>query len=147
MVPKIIEVRSPGRRRALAQLSPLATDANRGGFSRASRSSRGLDLTSAIGSSAVTEVHSGDPEFFRKLASCAALSEEHAAADGAGKRQQNGATTDVPCLTVAAWLTRNIPLPDFLLGDWASTTSRGMIVAATGLGKTNLCLALSFAMT
>jgi hypothetical protein len=95
----------------------------------------------------VTEVHSGDPEFFRKLASGEALNEEHAAADGARKRQQNGATSDVPCLAVAGWLAREIPPPDFLMGEWVSTTSRGMIVSATGLGKTNLCLALSFAMT
>ena len=94
----------------------------------------------------MTEIHSGDPEFFRKLASDTVLNEEHTAADGAGKQQQNGATTEVPCLTVAAWLARDIPPPDFLMGEWVSTTSRGMIVSATGLGKTILCLALAFAM-
>jgi hypothetical protein len=48
--------------------------------------------------------------------------------------------------TVAAWLAKDIPQPDFLLGEVFSTTSRGMMVAPTGLGKTNFGLALAFAM-
>jgi hypothetical protein len=47
--------------------------------------------------------------------------------------------------TVAAWLARDIPEPDLLLGPF-STTSRTLMVADTGLGKTNLCLAMAFAM-
>jgi AAA domain len=54
--------------------------------------------------------------------------------------------TNIPYLTVAAWLARNIAPPDFLMGEWVSSTSRGMIVSATGLGKTNFCLALAFAI-
>ncbi len=49
-------------------------------------------------------------------------------------------------LTINAWLARDLPQPDFLMGEWASTTSRGLLVSDTGLGKTNFCLALAFAM-
>jgi hypothetical protein len=87
-----------------------------------------------------------DPEFFRKLVTDEALSSDGTAGDGARDGQQNGATTYGPCLTVAAWLSRNIPAPDFLMGEVFSTTSRVAIVSPTGLGKTNFCLALAFAM-
>ena len=50
------------------------------------------------------------------------------------------------CFAVNAWLNRDLPQPDFLMGEWASTTSRGLLVSDTGLGKTNFCLALAFAM-
>jgi hypothetical protein len=48
-------------------------------------------------------------------------------------------------LTVQAWLDRDLPEPDWLLGPF-STTTRGMLVADTGLGKTNFALAMAFAM-
>jgi hypothetical protein len=48
--------------------------------------------------------------------------------------------------SIAAWLARDIPQPDFLLGELFSTTSRGMMVAPTGLGKTNFGLAIAFSM-
>jgi hypothetical protein len=41
--------------------------------------------------------------------------------------------------------TRVAPDPDFLLGEVFSTTSRGMLVADTGLGKTNFALAMAAA--
>jgi RecA-family ATPase len=47
--------------------------------------------------------------------------------------------------TVAQWLTRDIPAPDFLLGYWLSTSTRALIVGATGLGKTMLGLEIAFA--
>ena len=47
------------------------------------------------------------------------------------------------CLSVEAWLERDLPAPDFLLGDVFSTTSRGELIGPTGLGKTNLCLAMA----
>jgi hypothetical protein len=47
--------------------------------------------------------------------------------------------------TVEAWLNRDIPDPDMLLGPF-STTSRALLSADTGLGKTNLCLGLAFDM-
>jgi RecA-family ATPase len=46
------------------------------------------------------------------------------------------------CLSAADWLKRDIPPPDFLSGEWLSTTSRTMVVAPTGLGKTNFMLGL-----
>jgi hypothetical protein len=145
MVPQITEVRSPDRRRALAQLSPLATHADRGGYARASRPSARLDPAGAIGSPALTDIRHDDPEFFRKVAGGAASSED-ASSNGATNQGQSEATTNIPYLTVAAWLARTIPAPDFLMGEWLSTTSRGLLVSPTGLGKTNFCLALAFAM-
>jgi hypothetical protein len=52
---------------------------------------------------------------------------------------------DPAVCSVAAWLHRDIPEPDILLGPF-STTSRGLISADTGLGKTNFCLALAHTM-
>jgi AAA domain len=74
-----------------------------------------------------------------------------AAEDGAGGKRPppngHGASGVRSCFTVRDWLNRNLPEPDFLMGQWASTTSRGLLVSDTGLGKTNLCLAIAFAMT
>lgn len=50
------------------------------------------------------------------------------------------------CLAVAEWLDRDLSSPDFLLGEWLSTTSRVMLVAPTGLGKTNLGMAIAFSV-
>jgi hypothetical protein len=47
-----------------------------------------------------------------------------------------------PPLTIAEWAARNLPEPDRLLGSWLTTTSRGLVVAPTGLGKTNFGMAL-----
>jgi AAA domain len=47
--------------------------------------------------------------------------------------------------SIAAWLSRNIPEADLLLGPF-STTSRGLMAADTGLGKTSFCMALAAAM-
>jgi len=51
-----------------------------------------------------------------------------------------------PCLALADWLTRDLPEPDFLMGEVFSTSSRGLLVADTGLGKTNFGLALALDM-
>jgi AAA domain len=48
----------------------------------------------------------------------------------------------IPPLTIAEWLERDIPAPDLIMGDWLSTTTRALLVAPTGLGKTNLALAI-----
>jgi hypothetical protein len=93
----------------------------------------------------MTDLQPDDPEFFRKVAGDTASSKD-ASGNSATNQQQSGAGTNIPYLTVAAWLARNIPPPDFLMGECISTTSRGMIVSATGLGKTNFCLALAFAI-
>ena len=49
-------------------------------------------------------------------------------------------------LTPAAWMARNLPPPDYLMGDLFSTTARVQISADTGLGKSMLGLAISVAM-
>jgi len=49
----------------------------------------------------------------------------------------------LPPLTIEEWLARDLPAPDFLMGDWLSTTSRGLLVGATGLGKTNFATQLA----
>jgi hypothetical protein len=51
-----------------------------------------------------------------------------------------------PPLTIEEWLARDLPAPDFIMGNWLSTTTRGLLVGPTGLGKTNLALALSLHM-
>jgi hypothetical protein len=45
-------------------------------------------------------------------------------------------------LAIEEWLARDLPSPDRLLGEWLTTTSRVLLNAPTGLGKTNLALAL-----
>ena len=50
------------------------------------------------------------------------------------------------CLSLADWLARDISPPDNLLGELLSTTSRLILSAPTGLGKTNFVMALAFAM-
>jgi hypothetical protein len=51
--------------------------------------------------------------------------------------------SDRPPLTIQEWLARDLPAPDFIMGSWLSTTTRGLLVGPTGLGKTNLGLALA----
>jgi hypothetical protein len=48
----------------------------------------------------------------------------------------------LPPLTLDEWRSRNLPDPDFIMGHWLTTTSRVLLTAATGLGKTNFGLAL-----
>jgi AAA domain len=50
------------------------------------------------------------------------------------------------CLTPQQWMDRDIELPDTLLGDLFSTTSRILFSADTGLGKTMLGMAWAFAL-
>ena len=49
-------------------------------------------------------------------------------------------------LTLGHWLDRDVPAPDFILGEVLSTTSRAMLVGPTGLGKTMFGLALAMAI-
>ena len=49
-------------------------------------------------------------------------------------------------LSLDHWMGREIPLRERLLGDVLSTTTRMLLVADTGLGKTNLALAVTFAV-
>lgn len=50
-------------------------------------------------------------------------------------------------LTVEEWLGRDIPSPDFLMSELLSTTSRVLLVAPTGLGKTMVALSLGAYMS
>ena len=52
-------------------------------------------------------------------------------------------TTDWPPLTIEEWLARDLPEPDFIMGNWLTTTTRALLVGPTGLGKTNFALALA----
>ena len=64
-----------------------------------------------------------------------------------GKDRSAIALIPVPqMLTVSDWLLADIPEPDRLMGDLFTTSSRMTLAAASGLGKTNFCLALAFAM-
>jgi hypothetical protein len=67
------------------------------------------------------------------------------AADAAWSKP-NGAAPPGPCLTLAEWLARDLPPPDFLFGQWLSTTTRALLIAPTGLGKTNFAMAIAVAM-
>lgn len=49
----------------------------------------------------------------------------------------------LPPLTAAEWRERELPPPDFVLGHVLTTTTRMLLSAATGLGKSNLALALA----
>jgi hypothetical protein len=49
----------------------------------------------------------------------------------------------LPPLTLDEWRDRKLPDPYFLMGYWLTTTSRVLLTAATGLGKTNFGLALA----
>jgi hypothetical protein len=49
----------------------------------------------------------------------------------------------LPPLTLEEWQTRDLPPKDFLLGNWLTTTTRCLLTADTGLGKTNLSLAFA----
>jgi hypothetical protein len=53
---------------------------------------------------------------------------------------------DIGLLSGSKWRDREIPEPDFLLGELLSTTTRVEIIGPTGLGKTNLLVALGFAV-
>ena len=49
-------------------------------------------------------------------------------------------------LTVSDWMARDLPEPDWLLGNVISTTTRASLSAPTGLGKTNFSMALAISV-
>lgn len=51
-----------------------------------------------------------------------------------------------PPLSLREWANYHIPEPDFLLGEWLTTTSRVMVNGPTGLGKTHLAQAIGMAV-
>jgi AAA domain len=46
-------------------------------------------------------------------------------------------------LTLEEWLNRDLPPPDRLMGEWLTTTSRVLMNAPTGIGKTNFGLTIA----
>src|SRR5262249_59085433 len=48
----------------------------------------------------------------------------------------------LPPITIDEWRRRDLPEPDLLLGSWLSTTTRALISAPTGIGKSNFAIAL-----
>jgi hypothetical protein len=53
--------------------------------------------------------------------------------DEAERRSGLAGRADQP-LAVDEWLKRDLPVPDFLIGSWFTTTSRSILNAPTGLG-------------
>lgn len=81
----------------------------------------------------------GDPELNAEAARC----------EREKKRQSKAPSIDEELhkyTSVLAWINRDIPEPVFLIGEVMSTTSRGLLVADTGVGKTNFCLAMAAQM-
>jgi hypothetical protein len=50
---------------------------------------------------------------------------------------------ELPTLTLDQWAERELPPPDFLLGSWLTTTSKVLLAAPTGIGKTNFGLGIA----
>jgi hypothetical protein len=63
-----------------------------------------------------------------------------------GQHGADGWTDAIDIAFLTDWLIRDIPEPDFLLGEVLSTSSRVEIIGPTGLGKTNFLTALSIAL-
>ncbi len=69
----------------------------------------------------------------------------HNFVETSGGRTLNPDFSGLP-LALGDWLSRDLPEPDYLLGEWLATTSRALLTGTTGLGKTNLMMAMSFAV-
>jgi len=50
-------------------------------------------------------------------------------------------------LSIEEWLARELPEPMFCLGSWLTTTTRALLYAPTGIGKSMLALAIAFAIS
>jgi hypothetical protein len=59
------------------------------------------------------------------------------------RRHSSSQSPDADILRIEDWRSRGLPPPDKLLGEWLTTTSRILLTADTGLGKTNLCMAIA----
>ena len=70
--------------------------------------------------------------------------EDHLAQLGSIRRVRKAVGIDL--LSLDGWLTRDIPEPDFLLGELLSTTCRLALIGPTGIGKSNFLLGTSFAV-
>jgi hypothetical protein len=79
---------------------------------------------------------------FEKLTNGSAPADE----SFAGAAEAFSAPIDKNTLTLAYWLQRDTPPPDFMLGELVSTSSRILMAAPTGLGKTNFVIAKGVAI-
>ena len=69
--------------------------------------------------------------------------------EGTAERVEEPAAISItwPPLTIEHWLARDLPDPDCIMGNWLTTTSRTLLVAPTGLGKTNFAMAVAMHAT
>jgi RecA-family ATPase len=61
--------------------------------------------------------------------------------------EESAPEQEPPPLTLEEWLDRDLPEPDFLLGQLLSTTSRVIINAPTGIGKTMFLMGMFMGMS
>jgi AAA domain len=73
---------------------------------------------------------------------CEAADRERANSNGAEQRSKPKFKLDGIPLHIDEWLSRDLPEPDGLIGKWLTSTSRAILNADTGLGKTNFAMAL-----
>jgi hypothetical protein len=59
--------------------------------------------------------------------------------DYSSEKSEDAPAGDISSLPLLSevWLKRELPPPDYLIGDWMTTTSRALFTADTGLGNTN----------
>ena len=62
--------------------------------------------------------------------------------DNSGGRTSRRRVSSVP-LAASEWLSRELPPAVPILGAWMTTTSRILLSADTGIGKTNVCMAIA----
>jgi hypothetical protein len=67
--------------------------------------------------------------------------------DGGNGHETGGPLIEMPVLKLDDWLKRDLMEPDFLLGHLLSTTSRAIINAPTGIGKTMFGMAMFMRMS
>jgi hypothetical protein len=88
------------------------------------------------------------PEFWESNPELRERGKQERETRDAAARKPNGLDQQaiLDLLSGIRWLTRDIPKPDLLLGELLSTTCRVELVGPTGLGKTNILLAIAFAI-
>jgi hypothetical protein len=62
--------------------------------------------------------------------------------DNSSGRASRRSTSSIP-LAASEWLSRELPPAVPILGAWMTTTSRILLSADTGIGKTNVCMAIA----
>lgn len=61
------------------------------------------------------------------------------------ENEADGGST-MPPLTLARWAERDLPEPEFICGQWLTTTSRVIVNAPTGLGKSMFTMGMGMAI-